>query len=444
VSYTIRRCWRCRNAYIGTLKNCPDCGASLLEVKPKPLELGVFEEYDNIVLMCGLNLDKRIINEKFRNTPRYAKILTSNISDSQLINLLFYNKNFYNRSPFSDKNVFLIYGDGPYTFNDLVENVYLKIPEEELAGRLQTYTNNLAENGMWGWEILSFALKKYLDLTGKKNLNYTIEVAGGGSAEERKGRLEFLLKMAAPPPRMVSEGKEVIVSDARDVVGYRNVVTVPVYRFLPSFRGSDGKEPIKDVLKGVTSAKEKTVVVTLGGPEHNIFLNYFTAERRALGADQVIYDGSNAFDIENFGSKQQNKVLLNTHTYVGFRLVSQTGEVITVSREVPMSETGSLILKLPHASELSGNRPFDLFAVIGAGARGALATKLAFIKLLSSTTRKWLSQLEVSYGVYYVIFNRQWLKEVYSKLDVVYSAKQAAALLEEEALQQASQVYAII
>ena len=135
-------------------------------------------------------------------------------------------------------------------------------------------------------------------------------MAGGGSAEERKGRLEFLLKMAAPPPRMVSEGKEVIVSDARDVVGYRNVVTVPVYRFLPSFRGSDGKEPIKDVLKGVTSAKEKTVVVTLGGPEHNIFLNYFTAERRALGADQVIYDGSNALTSKTSGVNSRTRCCL--------------------------------------------------------------------------------------------------------------------------------------
>jgi hypothetical protein len=419
------------------LKSCPDCGATLLEVKPKPLELGVFEEYDNIVLMCGLNLDKRIINEKFRNTPRYAKILTSNISDSQLINILFYNKNFYNRSPFSDKNVFLIYGDGPYTFNDLVENVYLKIPEEELAGRLQTYTNNLAENGMWGWEILSFALKKYLDLTEKKNLNYTIEVAGGGSAEERKGRLEFLLKMAAPPPRMVSEGKEVIVSDARDVVGYRNVVTVPVYRFLPSFKSRDNIEPIKEILEVLEG---KTAIITVGGPEHNIFLNYFTAERRALGTDQIVYDGSNAFDIESFRKGPLNSVLLSTHTYVGFRLISRSGEAITVSREDPRSETGSLILKLQHASELSGNKSFDLFAVIGAGARGALATKLAFIKLLSSSTQKQLSQL----GIYYIVFHRQRLKEVYSKLDVVYSAKQVAALLEEEVLQRASQVYAII
>lgn len=435
MSYTVYRCNRCRNAYIGRSQTCSDCGAFLEKVDPEPLGLGVFAEYDNIVLMCGLNLDKRIINERFRGTPRYTKIFTSNISDSQLIEIFFYNKNFDKKSCFIDKNVILIYGDGPYTYNNLVENVYLKIPEEELAGRLQTYTYSLAENGMWGWEILSFVLKKYLELTGKDDLYYVVEVPPGGDAEERKGRLEFLMKMAAPPSKV--KAKEVVVSDAREVVGFRGVVTVPVYRFLPSFRSRDGKVPVKEVLESLDG---KTAVVTIGGPEHNIFLNYFMAERRGLREDQIIFDNSNVFDLEVFRKQPQNKVLLNTHTYVGFRLLSQTDELVTMSREDPRSETGGLILKLRHTSELFGTRSFDLFIVIGAGLRGALATKLSLIKLLLSSTRKQLNQ----FGIYYIVFNGQRLREVYSKIDVVHFARYVAALLEDEELKRASQVYAIV
>jgi hypothetical protein len=414
---------------------CPDCGAPLEKVDPKPLGLGVFAKYDNIVLMCGLNLDKRIINEKFRSTPRYTKILTSNISDSQLLEILFYSKNFDGESPFSSKNVILIYGDGPYTFNNLVENMYLKIPEEELAGRLQNYTYSLAENGMWGWEILSFVLKKYLELARKESLYYVVEVPGGDDSEERRGRLEFLMRMAAPPSR--AEEREIIVSDTREVVGYRGVVAVPVYRFLPSFRDKDSREPVRELLESLDG---DTAVVTIGGPEHNIFLNFFTAERRSLGPDQVIFDGSNVFDLEAFRREPQDKVLLDTHTYVGFRLLSRTGKLVIMSREDPRTETGGLILKLQHKSELFGNRPFDLFAIIGAGLQGALATKLTFTRLLLDSARRLLDQ----YGIYYVTFNRQRLREVYSRLDIVHFAKNVAALLEEEELERASQVYAVV
>ncbi len=41
LSHTIYRCKSCRNAFIGQRQMCPDCGAPLEKVDPKPLELGV-------------------------------------------------------------------------------------------------------------------------------------------------------------------------------------------------------------------------------------------------------------------------------------------------------------------------------------------------------------------------------------------------------------------
>jgi hypothetical protein len=369
--------------------------------------------------------------------------LTSNISDSQVLSILFYGRNFGGKSPFCGKDVFLLYGDSPYTFNDLVGEVYLKVPEKEVSERLQTYAYSLAENGMWGWEILSYVLKRYLELSGKSVFSYSVEVGGGRDAEERRGRLEFLLKMASPPPFMVNEGsEEVLVSDSREEVGYKDVVSVPVYRFLPSFRRRDGLEPVREFF-GRLDWGERTAVVTLGGPEHNIFLNYFMYEQKPKNIEQdyqVIFDGSNIFDFERFRRRHLNTVLLDTHRYVGFRLMSSSGEIVTLSRGDPRSSTGSLLLVQELRSELAGGRSFDLYVVIGAGPRGALATKLGFLKLLLDSTRERLKHN----GIYFVVFNHERMRNIYSGKDVVYQARDIAPYLDKEDIQEASQVVTVI
>jgi hypothetical protein len=407
------------------------------------LGLGVFDDYDNVVLLCGLNLDKRVINERFRDVPEYSLALTSNISDSQVLGLLFYGRNFGGKSPFWGKDIFLLYGDSPYTFNDLVGEVYLKVPEKEVAERLQTYAYSLAENGMWGWEILSYVLKRYLELSGKGVFSYSVEVGGGRDAEERRGRLEFLLKMASPPLFMVNEGSgEVLVSDSREEVGYKDVVTVPVYRFLPSFRRRDGKEPVREFFDRL-DLRERTAVVTLGGPEHNIFLNYFIYEQKPKNIEQdyqVIFDGSNIFDFERFRRRHLNTVLLDTHRYVGFRLMSSSGEIVTLSRGDPRSSTGALLLVQEIRSELAGGRVFDLYVVIGAGPKGALATKLGFLKLLLDSTQERLRRN----GIYFVVFNPERMRDIYSDKDVVYQARDIAPYLDKEDIQEASQVVTVI
>jgi hypothetical protein len=410
-----------------------------MELTTPKLGLGVFENYDNVVLLCGLNLDKRVINEKFRKAPKHVKIFTSNISDSQLYAMLFYKGNFNGSSPFSDKNVILLYGDGPYTSNDLVENVYIKIPEDShvKAEDLQRYAFDLAENGMWGWEILSYVLMRYFKLTGGGHpLKYTIAVSNRD--RDREERLNFLMRLSSPGNIVRSGNGEIFLSDDREIVGYSGVVEVPVYRFLPAFRPL-----INDILRKLEG---NTAIVTLGGPEHNIFLNYFMCEQRQDQVNQVLFDASNVFDLEAFRRDPHNKVLLDTHNYVGFRLISLQGEVMSLSREDPKGDTGGLIVVLRMQSELTDNKPFDLFAVVGSGRRGALATKLSFLKLLLKSTKKSLG----GNGIYYIVFDKDRLRE-YEKMDIVYqsidrgvSGKSIVELLESEKLEKASRVYAML
>jgi hypothetical protein len=414
-----------------------------MEVNTPKLGLGVFENYDNVVLLCGLNLDKRVINEKFRRAPKHVKIFTSNISDSQLYAMLFYKGNFNGSSPFSDKNVVLLYGDGPYTSNDLVENVYIQIPEDShvKAEDLQRYAYDLAENGMWGWEILSYVLMRYFKLTGGGHpLKYKIAVPNRD--RDREERLNFLMRLSSPGNIVRSGNGEIVLSDDREIVGYSRVVEIPIYRFLPAF-----SPMINDILGRLEG---KTAVVTLGGPEHNVFLNYFICEQRQDQINQVFFDASNVFDLEAFRRDPHNKVLLDTHNYVGFRLISPQGDVISLSREDPKGVTGGLIVVLSRMrSELTNNKPFDLFVVVGAGKLGALATKLSFLKLLLKSTVKSLEGT----GIYYVVFNKDNMDNVYQKVDIVYKSleplkewggKKVVDFLEEEKLEKASRVYAML
>jgi len=394
---------------------------------------GVFKDYDNIVIMTGLNLDKRLLNEYINSTTPSIRgnslILISNVSDAQVLILLFHRPNYFPRmgqrllrvsrasSPFCRKNMYHLYGDGPYTSNELVKYVYAQVPTSDLAKELQEYVDGLWCNGMWGWEILSFFFEAYLKRTNSSRLDVGIQVSSGGiDGGELYERLSFLARMAAPHCFYLREGRgQVVLSDTPRSLDPIKTVTIPIMRFIPAFN----LRLLRSIFQGLEG---KTALVTIGGAEHNIYLNLFTAERReTLDPDsRVLYDYSNAFDRE-LARQAKNVALLATHDYVGVRIQTAPVHIIDLKRDG--DKTGGVIIKMRHTPGFLDNKvdnKIDLFVVFGAGRSGALATKLTFTRLLCDDSYDTLN----SYGIYYIIFHSENLNEVYLQNDVVYQLNQ--------------------
>jgi len=417
---------------------------------------GVFKDYDNIVIMTGLNLDKRLLNDYISSAKTLpiggSLILTSNVSDAQVLMYFFHRPNYFPKmrsrlkrvlrssSPFFRKNVYYLYGDGPYTFNNLVRHVYAQVPTPDLAKELQQQVDGLWSNGMWGWEILSFFFEAYMKRTNSSCLDVGIQVSSG-SIGERIGlyeKLSFLARMAAPRCFYLREGRgQVVLSNTQQSLEANKTVTIPIMRFIPTFNLT--------LLRSIFQQLEgKTALVTIGGAEHNIYLNLFTAERReTLDPDsRVLYDYSNAFD-RKLAQQAKNVALLTTHDYVGVRI--QTAPVHITDLKRDGDRTGGVIIKIRHTPGFLDNE-VDLFVVFGAGRSGALATKLAFARLLCDDSYDMLN----SYGIYYIIFHSENLNEVYLQNDVVYqlnrrfNTKTLADIICCEVIRTASRVEPIL
>ena len=439
-------CKRCEEAYLGEEPlECRRCGGGRFKELKGELTTGPLKEYDNIVVLTGLNIDKRLLNESLRRLTEgeisIPMVLTSNVSDAQTITLLLYKQNYRARSPFADKNVLHIYGDGPYTFNQFVGNVYLVVPYKDLANKLREYALSLWRNGKWGWELLSYVFREYMSLRGLDYLGYEVCVEGG---ENLKNRLTFLARLASPP-QVSYPDEELILSNKPEDNDY--TVPVPIMRVIPSIN----TRLLKSVLNELDG---DTAFLSIGGAEHNIFLNLAVVERRETYAktpqDRVIYDLSNVFDRELFGKLVRNKVALTTHGYVGLKIQDAEGRVITMARGVPGSSTGGVIIKLRHRFEFYG-RDADLYVVFGAGPKGALATKLTLIRMLLPDAAEKLK----GYGIYYVTFHKEdaeekearknrWFKTIYLEADPIHDAALLAPLLSRHDLEPASTVTTVL
>lgn len=443
------RCGKCDYYVVGNEYSgrCSKCGKELRKDEGfRKLCEGAFSKYDNIVFMTGLNVDKRILNAKvIPNINPGVLVLTSNVSDTHLLMLLFRKSNFATKhfffssqaSPFTKKKVLAFYGDGPYAFNDFVNYIYLAVDDDRIAAKLREHVKRLWGQGVWGWELLSHIIHEYTRLSGRTILSYTIKVRGGAGQEERRERLELLVRFASPPRVYFERGGDITVADDRSLLSNdRAVIEVPIKRVIPAFN-SDLIRSLLEDLEG------ETAFVTIGGAEHNVYLDLAIAERREGNySDRVLYDFSNVFD-RNVFQRGHGGVMLATHRYVGVEIQDPRGRRVVLARGIRGSHTGGIVVKVKHTFEKFYSKETDLFVVIGSGPKGAIATKLMLIRLLCDDASRLLKH----YGVYYSVFSvdKQVFNDVYMNADPVYEAPLIARLLCEKArIDVASRVTVIV
>lgn len=404
---------------------------------------GIFKDYDSIIFMVGLNLDKRMLNTlvRKRGLMSHSLILTSNISDAQTLMLIFNRYAFGDEpTPFAKKYIHLFYGDSPYSDNKFVPDVYIWVPDSSLAQRLDSYSKAQWSSGKWGWWILSYVFAEIIK-SNEYNIN-EIEVVDNSIKE--RDRLDFLCKLALPSDIIVRKSDEPRGGDIK--VAYKReylpqagkCFKVKISRIIPSFN----IEIIKNVCENIarlTNKNKKILMVTLGGAEHNIYLNFFTTYLRRKDAKngkcQILHDARNVFDFDQFQNNRLNKVLLETHNYINVYLQTLEGPII-LSREG--NQTGGIIVKISNILTPFLEKETDLLIIIGCGRYGALATKLTLARLLVDDTRN----IKCKDGIYYVLYSDSLIEKV-KTIDVIFGIKNVVHELGSEEIKEANYVMPI-
>jgi len=278
---------------------------------------------------------------------------------------------------------------------------------------------------------------RYMNIGNDQNINCSVKVKGKDE-EKRKNRLEFLARMAGPSSLCINEGGELAISDSLNDIAdcdEGKVVAVPVKRFLPAFDFELIKSQLSDIEAG------KTAFVTLGGAEHNIYLDLAVAERRESLDDKsrVLYDNSNVFDRMIVKKSPEDKVELITHGYVGVEMYdAEENSVVFITRDGPT--TAGVIVKIKHIFKDFYQKSADLFVIFGTGGMGALATKLTFIRMLLKDSCSKLKD----YGIYYVMLTKDGRRfNVYKQVDPVHEAVLIAPLLFKENIGKISRITSV-
>lgn len=360
-------------------------------------------------------IDKRDLNQKIeqiadaRKHNNKIKLLTTGAADLTALELFFYKNNYVRSSPFNGKNVLLFYGDGPYTKNIFIDNIYL-------------YSKNKVEvefKESWGWEALS---KIFYVLTGGENF-LSCEVR---AKKDEQDAVKFLVKLAGPSEVEISESSDIIITREKteQLLNY-HMTEIPVERFIPAID--------YDLIKKSLPKRGKTAFVTIGGAEHNIYLNYAINMNRKK--NQVLFDKSNNFDLEEWNKIKKGRALLTTHNYVGVIIKEECGREVVLARGEEKSNTGGVIIKIS-SQELFETKG-DLIVVFGSGPSGALATKLTLIRILLKDSRQLISED----GIYYVVFDdpkhKDIFMEIYKKKDVFHTVPSLVHFLQDHKIRKA-------
>lgn len=368
---------------------------------------------------------------------RHQLILISNMSDAQALMLLFNRHAFSDEiTPFARKNVYLFYGDGPYTDNKFVSSVYIWVPDSSLAQKMSSYAKAQWSSGKWGWWILSYVFAELIN----NNNNVIREIEIIDKEDRELDRLKFLCELALPPDKNIIKsgeagGGDVKVAFNRKYLPYGNkCFKVKIDRVIPSFNVKLINKIFENIQSKTKNKSQKILIVTLGGAEHNVYLNFLTAYMRKkykeIGKQQILYDARNVFDFDNFQKNRLNKVLLETHGFINVYLQTLDGSVI-LSREG--GQTGGVVVKISNVQTPFHEKNMDLLAIIGCGRYGALATKLTLARLLLDDADK----IQCRDGIYYMLYNDEIIKKIIDK-DIVAEIDSIIGELREVKIREAN------
>lgn len=370
-----------------------------------------------------------------RESSPQSLILTSHISDAHALILMLNRYAFEkNKTPFAEKYIHLFYGDGPYTWNEFVSSIYVWVPDRRLAEKLDSYARGLWSSGKWGWWILSYIFERVRrEMINMREI--VVRDIDATREHDGKNKLHFLCELALPSDikvRVGGDGGDMIVTSRYDLLptdgGY---FEVKIHRVIPSIRENFIREII-NTMRNRGYEEGRTLIVTLGGAEHNVFLNAIIVHmrRRSDQKQQILFDARNVFDYDRFYRDSLGKALLETHNYIAVELYTKEG-LVTLSREGP--GTGGIIVKASSILTPFCDDKVDYLALFGCGRNAALATKLTFARLLYDDVRNILKED----GIYYILFNNEHMENFYTKVDIVARAEAILDKLYSEEVKKA-------
>lgn len=414
-----------------------------------------FENYDNIVLMVGMLIDKVELNSALdsivsaRNQGVDAKILVTGIADLDILNMMIYKGNFGRRSPFCEKNLVMLYCNVPYAKNIYIDNVYLYVRKDKIDRKPSP------PPGKWGWEGLSSVL---FEILGQRDKDLEISIHGSKIKEKEsilrydtrdiELALQYLVRFAGPSSIQFrgftgDSNGEIIISTQRikHNGGYYEV-EIPIKRFIPAFNEMLIEKELKKTLK----VNGRTLFITIGGAEHNMYLVYLISKFRSRIDSQMIFDLSNKFDYTYYRSSADRggKLFLLTHNYVGVVIYPESDPNKKICAIKPPAHrnycpgesplTAGIVAKLDpfkmSPSEIFGIRNDGLLVIFGSGVHGSLATKLTLAHLL-------FCEDEIDPGLYYMVIPEDTINAVMDYGNVSYNVKNLRRYLQNLELKKA-------
>jgi len=412
-------------------------------------------DYDRIVVLCGQGFPKRELSEKAIDGDLLYYIEKgfkidiakqfSHISDVQAAQL------FY-RAFIKGENIATIYADRPFierefikcikvTFNDQSFWQYLKnnlkdklreygIKEEEFIGIralsiiIHMLKEKKGEKVSVCWAIKGNArekgIAKFISSTAfhpsDVEVKYDIE---GWEYQHYDLKIEFVKDKCTEKKKIIRETESEEAKDKTNILMllFRDDLTllfkdeanmvIPFFRYIPSFIKSGSKEEVDIISEWLKFMKKKkrTLLVTLGGPEHNVFLLYFINKFREKFSNnsRIIFDMANAWDymyIKKGLEKRENPtVVLNSEGFITAIIKKKLDETPVEYKEEKNAALFFIIDLKPLYPDV------DLLSIIGIGKLAALFTKIgiAFIVLYTIKGKKNNEKFEIySPGVYII------------------------------------------
>ena len=403
-------------------------------------------DYDRIIVLCGQGFPKKELSERARDGDLLYYInggfkidiakQFSHLSDVQTAQL------FY-RAFIKGENIVTMYADRPFierefikcikvTFNDqsfcqdLKKNNfgYLKdklreygIKEEEFIGirALSIITYMLKERKKEEKVSVCWVIKEDVREKGvaefiSSTAFHPSDVEVKYEAEDRKCK-HYDLKIEFVEDKCREENKnmggtegEKVGDDSILMLLFRdNSMIIPFFRYIPSFIkfDSEKKEEVDIISEWLKFMKKKkrTLLVTLGGPEHNVFLLYFINKFRETFKDdsRIIFDIANAWDYkyvkEKLDTRRNPTVVLNSEGFIKEVKIKKIPERIPEDYE---KKSAALFFIGSLESDV------DILSIIGIGKLAALFTKICVAYIVLSTIKRRVKFYMRLPGVYII------------------------------------------
>ncbi|MGC8933394.1 MAG: hypothetical protein ACP5LQ_08960 [Candidatus Methanodesulfokora sp.] len=188
--------------------------------------------------------------------------------------------------------------------------------------------------------------------------------------------------------------------------GGEDTIMIPMFRYIPHLTEEDIEKLVKTFRE---RERNRILLITLGGPEHNVFLAYFINFTRGYDWNKrAVFDMANAWDHEYLRQTHKRNVptlKLNSEGFIQAKIIKEPG-----SKQVEYKEKSAALL-LTLKDVLDG---VDLLSIIGVGKYAALFTKmgLAYIVLNETRIRR---RSKLHFPGLYILENDDYISEIEGK-----------------------------